>query len=243
MRVFIDIETAPTRDPELIAEIERTITPPGNISKPETIAAWERDKRPGAIKEAIAKTALEPESGSIISIAVATDDYDPEVLVREPSDDSDADLLRAFFAHVDRLLVEATVKSPTDGSPLFTQQPWWVAHNAQFDLGWLWKRSVINGVTPSFPLPAPDELRHGKNCYDTMQGWAGYKGTISLSRLCRVLGIQDPKANEQGVSGANAWQHWERGELDAVRDYNRADVIACREVFHRIEAMQARSAA
>lgn len=243
MRLFIDIETCPSRDPQLIEEIDASIRPPGNISKAETLAAWERDKKPAAVSEAVAKTALEPESGSLIAIAVATDDYDPACLIREPSDDSDADLLRAFFAHVDRLLVEATVKSPTDGSPLFNPQPWWIAHNATFDLTWLWKRSVINGLVPPFPLPAPDELRHGKNCFDTMQGWAGYKGTISLSRLCRVLGLQDPKTAVPGVTGANAWEFWERGELDAVRDYNLADVIACRAVFNRIEAVQARRCA
>lgn len=237
MRIFIDIETAPTADPDTIASIRASIKPPANYTKADTVAAWMADKGEQAALEAISKTALNPEDGSIISIAIATDDHDPVVLDRELSNDSDADLLRAAFRYINDIIEDAALSNPATGAQMFKPEPWWIGHNIAFDLGWLWKRSVIHGITPPFAIPSPDELRHGKNCYCTMTAWAGHRGTISLSRLTRVLGIPDPKANAAGVSGANAWEVRQRGDLDAVRRYNAGDVIACRSVFHRLEGM------
>ena len=244
MRVFLDIETAPTNDPDTIREIEQGITPPGNISKAETIAAWERDKKPAATAEAVGKTALDGGTGSIIAIGIATDDYDPVVLDRAPDSESDADLLRVAFDHISTLLTEAAPISPTDGERLFRPSPWFVGHNISFDLGFIWRRAVIHGIVPPFELPSPDQTRHGKNCFCTMQAWAGYGQRISLSRLSRALGLPDPKLNEDGITGANAWKFWRDGDLDTVQKYCSADVIAARSIFLRMEAMNViRSAA
>ena len=38
--LFCDIETLPTTDMEVIAEIAASIKPPGTIKKPESVAAW-----------------------------------------------------------------------------------------------------------------------------------------------------------------------------------------------------------
>lgn len=221
MRIFIDIETQPTTDPAVIAEIRSSIKPPANYSKPESIAAWLADKGETAALDAISKTALSPEDGSIISVCVARDDGEPTVIMRAPEDESDKALLLEFFMYVDGLLADATTISPTTGEALYFPEPYFIGHNVAFDLGWLWKRSAIQGLAPPFPIPAPDEIRHGKNCFCTMTAWAGHRGTISLSRLCRVLGIEDPKANEAGISGSNAWEFWRRGGLNTVDAYNR----------------------
>lgn len=242
MRLFIDIETAPTDDQALIDEIARGITPPGNISKAETVAAWLKDKKPAAIAEAVGRTALDGGLGSVIAIGIATDDHDPVVLTRDPDSESDSDLLRVFFDHVEELLNDATPVSPTDGERMFKPDPWWVGHNISFDLGFIWRRCVINGLVPPFEIPSPDQMRHGKNCFCTMQAWAGYGQRISLSRLSRALGLPDPKQNEEGISGANAWEFWRDGDLDTVTRYCAGDVIAARSIFHRMEAMSRRAA-
>ncbi len=243
MRLFIDIETCPTTDPAIIAGIAAGITPPGNLSKAETIAAWERDKKPAAIAEAVNKTALDAATGSIIAIGMATDDGEPLVLTRDPADESDADLLRRAFNHLSDCLNAATPISPTDGSRMYRPDPYLVGHNVAFDLGFLWRRAVIHGVIPDFTLPSPDAARHGKNCFCTMQHWAGYGQRISLSRLSRALGLPDPKQNADGISGANAWNFWREGDVAMVKTYCAADVIAARSIFQRMEAMTAREAA
>lgn len=246
MRIFIDIETMPTVDPEIIADIRASIQPPGNYSKPDSIKAWMDTKGEQAALEAIGKTALSAEDGSIIAIGIATDDSDPRVLIRVPSADSDKNLLEAFYQAVHDLLTEASLARGDDPDrAIFTPEPWWVGHNITgFDLPFLWKRAVIHGITPmqSFALPAPGDLRHGRGCFDTMIAWAGLRGTISLSRLTRVLGLPDPKTNADGISGRNAFEFWERGDLETVRRYCAADVVAARAVFHRLEAAARRAA-
>lgn len=239
MRLYLDLETAPTTDPELIREIESGISAPGNYTKPESIQAWMETKGEIAKREAIAKTALSPEDGSIISVCLATDDGEPVTFMRPPEEPSDDRLLKQVFAYLDDILIDASVTSNTTGELLHRPTPWFIGHSlVSFDLPWLWKRSVIHGLSVPFNLPAPDELRHGRNCYDTMLGWAGLRGHISLSRLCRVLGLTDPKANQAGISGKNAFEFWQRGDLDTVDLYNRGDVLAVREIFHRMEMMR-----
>ena len=239
MRIFIDIETAPASDPTLLEEIAAAVRPPATITKAETLEKWNAEKRLGAVAEAIAKTALSPEDGSIISVCLATDDDEPVTFMRPPEEPDDARLLKQVYAYLDGILTDASVTSNTTGELLHRPTPWFVAHNGvAFDLPWLWKRAVIDGLSVPFSLPASDELRHGRNCFDTMLGWAGLRGTVSLSRLCRVLGLTDPKANESGISGKNAWEFWQRGDLDTVDAYNRGDVLAVREIFHRMEAMR-----
>jgi hypothetical protein len=241
MRIFIDIETAPTDNPDIIKEIEQGVTPPGNISKAETIEAWNRDKRPTAVAEAVSRTALDAGlGGTIIAIGIATDDHAPIVLDREPSGDSDADLLREAFRQIDALLLQAAPTSPTDGERLYKPDPYFIGHNVSFDLGFIWRRAVMTGVRIPFEFPTPSDIRHGKNAFCTMQAWAGYGNRISLSKLARALHIPDPKAGE--INGANAWQHWREGNLDAVRDYCAADVMTARRIFFLMLGVNGRAA-
>lgn len=44
MVITLDIETIPCQRPGLLEEIRQTITPPGNISKPESIKKWMEDE-------------------------------------------------------------------------------------------------------------------------------------------------------------------------------------------------------
>ena len=243
VRIFIDLETCPTTNPDTIREIEAGVTPPGNISKAETIAAWERDKKPAAVAEAVNRTALDASTGgSIIAIGIATDDHEPVVLVRDPSDDSDSDaaLLRSAFAHIDDILTDAAPISPTDGERLFKPEPYFIGHNVSFDLGFLWRRAVITGVQIPFDMTGPGDTRHGKNCFCTMQAWAGWGNRISLSKLARALHLPDPKAN--GITGATAWQAWREGNVEAVKAYCAGDVATARRIYFLMLGAQGRAA-
>ena len=241
MRIFIDLETCPTTDPATIREIEAGVNPPGNISKPETIAAWVKDKKPAAVAEAVNRTALDASTGgSIIAVGIANDDQEPVVLVRDPSDDSDAALLRSAFSHINDMLLDAAPISPTDGERLFKPDPFWIGHNVSFDLGFLWRRAVITGVQIPFDLPVPGDTRHGKNCYCTMAAWSGWGNRISLSRLARALHLPDPKGS--GMTGATAWQAWRDGDLEAVREYCAGDVATARRIYFLMLGANGRAA-
>lgn len=244
MRIFIDIETCPTHDPATIAQIRANIRPPANYTKADTIATWLADKGEAAALEAIGKTALSAEDGSIFCISIALDDGEPVSFMRPPEEATDGPLLRMFLAHVNDVLEDSSTLNQATGELIHKPEPWWIGHNITgFDLPFIWRRLIVNEVATPFELPAPDMIRHGKNCFDTMTAWAGFRERVSLDRLCRCLGIQSPKTNDSGITGATAWQFWQRGELDAVADYNRVDVLACRSIFHRLEAVRARRAA
>ena len=77
MIITLDIETIPTARPDVIEHIKRKIAPPGNISKAETIAAWEETQRPIAEAEAIHKTGLKGAFGRVVCTGLALDAADP----------------------------------------------------------------------------------------------------------------------------------------------------------------------
>ena len=81
-----------------------------------------------------------------------------------------------------------------------------------------------------FKLPGPN-AREGKDYACSMRAWAGWKDTISLDRLCRALKVQTPKGD---LDGSKVFDAWLAGELDRIATYNRADVIATRECWRRI---------
>jgi len=69
MNLYLDIETLPSADESLVE-----VSHPATMSKPETIAAWELEKKPQAIKDALAKTSFDGLYGSVCVIAWAFDD-------------------------------------------------------------------------------------------------------------------------------------------------------------------------
>lgn len=234
--IFIDIETKPTSDPELIAELRAGIKPPANYKKPETIAAWMASDGEAAADDAVHKTALDASAGEVIAVGVACDDdADPLVMIREQgASTGELDLLRAFYAAVNSML--EPVIDP-NGRTVWGGTPHFVAHNAAFDLGFLWRRAVVLDCQPAtWHIPAPATMRHGKTHFCTMDAWAGFRDRISLARLCRALNLPDPK---QGEDGAFAWQWWQAGDLDRLREYNARDVAAVRAIWHRLNGGRA----
>lgn len=241
MKVYLDIETACTSDPATIREIEQGISPPGNISKAETIAAWERDKRPLALAEAVRKTALDAAAGSVISIAWAAGDADPICLVRDPTEPTDKPLLEDWLNHLHRQLQAASLTASTDpGREVFTAEPHFVAHNATFDLGFLYRRLIVNHIIPPFRFPGPASWRYGRDYGCTMIEWCGFRDLISLDKLCKALSIPSPKA--AGMDGGNVGEVWKAGDLAAVRKYNMADVEAVRAIWARMDGAAGRAA-
>ena len=233
MRIFIDIETAPATDPELIREIESSITAPGSYTKPESIQGWMETKGEMAKREAVAKTALDAATGSIIAVAWATTDMDePACLVRDPADPDDRELLINWVGQIDRTLKAAAITSPTDGDLIHVPDFYPIAHCAQFDIGYLWRRLVVNGIRPPFAFPSPAAWRYGRDYGCTMVEWAGFRDHISLDKLCKALRVPSPK---NGIDGSKVGDLWAAGDLDAIREYNRRDCVAVRACWERME--------
>ena len=112
------------------------------------------------------------------------------------------------------------------------QDPYFVAHNAAFDLPFIWRRCVVNGVRLPFRFSRPS-AREGKDFACTMLTWAGYGGRVSLDALCRALSIASPK--DGGIDGAGVYDAWLAGEHERIAQYNLRDVLATAQVWHRLQ--------
>ena len=213
--LYLDIETIPATEAEIIAEIEASITPPGNISKAETIAAWEAEKKPALVKEAIAKTSFDGARGKVCCIGWAwDDDPEPSHATVGFTTSGEAEALRAF----------ATTVRPSNERPVI------VGHFvAGFDIRFLWQRAFVLGVKmpawfPRDPKPWSAEV------HDTMAMWAGSRDTISLDNLCKALGLP----GKRNITGADVAGMWERGEFSDIAAYCQQDVERVRQVHRKM---------
>lgn len=218
--IYFDIETLPTYNAGVIAEIAASIKAPGNLKKAETIETWERDEKPTAIAEAVKKTGLDGTFGRICCIGYAADDATVECAYG----DDEADILHRVFAW---LLDAAKISDYTD-----RQSAVFVGHNIlSFDLRFLWQRCVVNGIRPPAFIPFNAKPWDGK-VFDTMTAWnPAREKSISLDKLCRALDVQSPKGD---LDGAKVAEYWQAGRRNEVAAYCMADVEAVRQCHRRM---------
>lgn len=229
MQVAIDIETIPQQPESAVrALIAETIKAPSSMSKPETIADWhngagkyagEKDR---AIDEAYRRTALNGAKGQIVSIAWAIEgSAEVHGKIAIPGESTESDILAEFFS---------AVLNDCKGRP-----PQFAGHFVGgFDLPFLFQRSVILGIYPGFDLGQWG--RHGSQFFDTMQAWAGFKGSISLDDLCIALGIP---GKGDGITGATVWDEYKAGNYQGVLDYNKDDVRRVQQIMRRLQYQEA----
>lgn len=247
--LFLDIETIPTSDEELIAEIrERHQVPPldllsiqaaGNIKDPDKIAADIEKKRAkaiadheaavagvdAAIDEAIRKTALDTSVAQIVCIAWGWDD-EP---VQSVQGLDEADLLRRFWK---ALQVVDGAKHEVSGRVQRPFTPTVIAHHSEFDIRGLWRRSIVNKVATPAWWPVDARPWDASRIRDTQAMWMGPKGFISLDRLCKLLGI----AGKGEIDGSMVWDLVREGRLDDAAGYCRDNVGArLRPVYRRLQ--------
>lgn len=213
--LYLDIETLPTADPSVIADIAAGITPPRSMSKPETIAAWEAETKPGLVAEAVARTSFNGALGSVCVIGWAWDD--------EPVRSRDA-----HFAGSERELIAETIHMVSEDCGYGSKVV--VGHNVSFDIRFLWQRAIVLGVEMPTWFPR-DPKPWGRETFDTMTAFSGSKDSISLNDLSKVLGIEG-KGDFDGSMVAEAWV---AGEHEKVASYCRADVERVRQIHRKMQ--------
>lgn len=113
------------------------------------------------------------------------------------------------------------------------QQDRIVGHNIfDFDLKFIYKRSIINGVRPTVDLSFA--RYRAQPIFDTMHEWErwSYRDRISLDRLAHVLGL--PSSKTDGVDGSKVFELYEAGAHQEIRDYCLRDVTLTREIYRRM---------
>lgn len=224
MRLFFDVETLPSLSPDAREEVRKTIRPPANYKKPETIAEWWANEGEAAVERTYRSQALDAAQGELCAVGFATDAMAPVSLVRELAE-SEGVFIRRALAAIEQLRQDA---SPSADWPA---EPYFIAHNAAFDLGFLLRRCWVHGVKPPFTLPEPNS-RPGRDFGCTMTLWAGPRERIALSAICKALGLPDPKA--EGIDGGDVLDLWREGRHQELAAYNVRDVAGVRAVWYRL---------
>lgn len=215
MNLYLDIETIPTRSNSLRMNIADTVKPPGNMSKPETIAAWATEKKPALVEEAISQTALDGAYGNICCIGWALDDENAQCVYG----DEESKVLKDFVS-----FVESEMSARRHGAPTI------VGHNvANFDIRFLWQRAIVLGIRMPRWFPR-DPKPWGHEVFDTMTAFAGSRGSISMSKLCEALGIE----GKGDIDGSMVGQLWATGQRDRVAAYCKGDVERTRAIHRQM---------
>lgn len=232
MLVFLDIETLCTEDPEVIQFLADKIKAPATYKKPESIAEWERENKPQAVKEAVAKTALDGLYGRICCIGYAIDDGPVECI----AGDDEKSVLFNFFSDLEAkseymIVNPSSVMDAISG----TLSMEFVGHNiAGFDLPFIKHRSIVHGIKPTEQIRlAMNSGKWSNRIHDTMLMWAPdrdkWKG---LDALCKALRIPG-KGDMDGSMVAEVW----KDNPQKVIDYCKSDVERTRALYKRMMFM------
>lgn len=216
-RLYLDIETIPAQSQEVRDRIAQSVKPPASMKKAETIEAWEREQKPEAVKEAIAKTALNGAYGHICCIGWAIDD-EPAQAIEIHHQSDEIDIIVNFFD---------LVSKEGRKTRLFMQP---IGHNViGFDLRFIWQRCISLGIRAPVWLPR-DPKPWGGEAFDTMTAWAGARDTISMDNLCAALGL--PGKGE--IDGSMVGQMFDEGRFEEIAAYCRADVERTRAIHRKM---------
>lgn len=213
--VELDIETIPGPESILWA-FEESIEAPGQYKKPESIAEWKREHGKEAALDKWLATSFDGSLGQVCVIGVSVNGKDPQAFWSDAYRHDEEVILRRFYEY----LQDHQVNSSTV----------WVGHNIiNFDLRFLFQRTVVQGVRPPRCVPY-NASPYSDRTYDTQAKWAG-RDRVKFDDLCKALGL----AGKTGVDGSKVWGLVKDGRIAEVADYClNTDVAQLRQVYERM---------
>ncbi len=224
MLLTFDIETLHTNDAAVIADMEKTISAPGQYKKQESIDEWLKENKASALKELVGKTSFDGLMGRIACISWAFDDND---IQSTRATDTEDEVIAAFYDAIDDA---AQFKHP-HGSSKF--EVIFCGHNvAGFDLPFLKHRSIIHKIKPPQELQKAMNAKPWDGCIaDTMLMWSSdSQKRASMDKLCEAFGIK----GKEGFDGSMVNEEWVNGDRSKVIEYCKDDVRRTREIYKRI---------
>ena len=236
MNIYFDMETIPGQKPEVMAQIiadaetaKQNIKVPKTHKKPEAIDAYIAEKSEEIdawIDDTYRKTALDGTVGQIAVVSFAIDNAKPIRIYSNDYSTQERDVVCEFF-----YLLTGVFNASSMTRPVF------VGHNIMnFDLPFLWKRSVILGIKP--PAFIPFKAKPWDTMiFDTMIEWSGTRNFISQDKLSRALGNQV----KGDIDGSKVWDYVSAGRIAEIAEYCASDVIAVRENFKRMTFIEEQS--
>lgn len=162
--------------------------------------------------EYLLKTSFDGAYGRILCIGYAVDDEPVEVLYNENDEKKTLEQFWDLAQYAD----------------LF------IGHNVMdFDLRFIFQRSIINGVKPPQNLLNLPFARYRNNpIFDTMKEWAKWSNnSVGLEHLALALGIPTPK---DGIDGSQVWDFYKAGKVQEILEYCKRDVETTRAVYKKM---------
>jgi 3'-5' exonuclease len=103
-----------------------------------------------------------------------------------------------------------------------------VGHNIlDFDLRFIYQRSVIHQIKPSRDLPFA-RFRNAP-IFDTMQEWSKWgRERASLDLLSKTFGLPSPK---ESLDGSKVYPYYRTGKFAEIANYCKCDVESVRQVY------------
>lgn len=220
--IYVDIETVPLES-SLAAEYpEADRNPPANYSKPEAIAGW-RVKDKAAWQAGLTKEAsLNPRLGRILCIGLAWSDMADATVLIAKGEAQEKGMLEAFWEEVAK-----------EGGRVGS----W---NGVWDLRFIVIRSMALGVAPTLPAQTIRAWfrRYSTaphfDCRAVLTNWEPYKAGEGLDEWSEFFGIDGKAA---GMSGADVYPLYLKGEFATIESYCAQDVAATKAVHLRIAPM------
>lgn len=228
MRVFLDLETICCPDsaqlnPNLVSKLRRKDRGPQPLTENSNL------------QEQVRETALIPEYGQILAVGL---------IIEEKSQLLHAGVLgrdrQTKLFHTDERRTLKALWNLLRG--FHENRDVIVAHNAEFDISFLHKRSVICGVKPGLRLDVP--RYRSSHVFCTMKAWDLYcwRPGLKLSELAEVLRLSSGKLD--GLDGSRIEEMYREGSTEAhqqIADYCMRDVGLTREIYYRMSFEQGAS--
>jgi DNA polymerase elongation subunit (family B) len=203
-RIFLDIETLP----------------------PETCPHEECPSGTACKDEEFRRLALRAEFGRILCVGVIVEKegvvQQQGVLGRDRS---------TFQFHLDEARTLRGLWKQFEGFDI--KRDLVIGHNVyEFDLLFLYKRSIIHQVKPTVQLSFA--RYRSQPIFDTMKEWEKWAfNRISLNDLARALNLPSSKAN--GIDGSKVYDFYVKNRHVEIADYCLQDVLLTREIYYRMQ--------
>lgn len=105
----------------------------------------------------------------------------------------------------------------------------------RFDVPFLWKRMLINEITPPNLINVWNSKPWEMKFFDVAKMWGGgswKEGFTSLDTMSAVLGIKSPKTDLKGSMVHNSY--WNCGGIESIKTYCEGDVRATMEIAKKL---------
>jgi hypothetical protein len=103
-----------------------------------------------------------------------------------------------------------------------------------FDLRFIFKRSIVSGVKPNGKHLNLSFARYRNfPIFDTMREWEKWSSSyIKLDTLAKILGCQSSKDGD--IDGSNVYDFYKKKKFLEIYNYCKKDVKLTREIYNKM---------